>query len=133
MIKCIILTHGNLGKALLDTTKKIVGPVEGIKTISNELVSLKDLVSNLDDAVKDFGDNDILIMADFCGGSCWHAAQVIKRNKPNIALLSGVNLPMMLSFVNKRESYKLPDLANYLKESLLKSTEVILGEQKQEE
>lgn len=133
MIKCIILTHGNLGKALLDTTKKIVGPVEGINTISNELVSLKDLVTNLDSVVSDWEDNEILIMADFFGGSCWHAAQVIKRNRPNVALISGVNLPMMLAFVNKRESFKLPELANYLKESLLKSTEVIVGEQKQEE
>ena len=128
MIKCIILTHGDLGQALLNTTEKIIGPLEGIKVISNELTSLKDLVTNLDSVVRNWEDNEILIMADFFGVSCWHAAQVIKRNRPNIALLSGVNLPMMLAFVNKRESYKLPDLAHYLKESLLKSTEVIVGE-----
>ena len=133
MIKCIILTHGDLGQSLLNTTEKIIGPFEEVKVISNELTSLKDLVTNLDSVVSDWEDNEILIMADFFGGSCWHAAQVIKRNRPNVALISGVNLPMMLAFVNKRESFKLPELANYLKESLLKSTEIIIGEQKQEE
>lgn len=128
MIKCIILTHGDLGQALLNTTEKIIGPLEGINVISNKLTSLKDLVANLDSVVRNWEDNEILIMADFYGGSCWHAAQVIKRNRPNVALISGVNLPMMLAFVNKRESCKLPELANYLKESLLKSTEVIVGE-----
>jgi len=132
MIKCIVLTHGDLGFALLNTTEKIIGPLEGIKVISNELTSLKDLITNLDSIVKNWEESEILIMVDFCGGSCWHAARVIKRSMSNIALLSGVNLPMMLSFVNKRESYKLPDLAYYLKECSLKGTEVIAGEEKQE-
>ena len=33
---------------------------------------------------------------------------------------------MLLTFANKRESYKLSDLAEHLKESSLKGTEVIL-------
>ncbi|MFC1477794.1 PTS sugar transporter subunit IIA [candidate division KSB1 bacterium] len=127
MNKCIILTHGDLGAALLKTTGKIIGEHEGIKVISNENTSLKDLIFSLEKAVEDWEDENILIMIDFCGGSCWHAAQVVKRNRENVALLSGVNLPILLAYINRRESYKLAELAEYLKESSLKGTSVICG------
>ena len=132
MIKCIILTHGDFGRALLNTTEKIIGPVEGISILSNELTSMKDLLANLETIVRDLSDNEILILVDFCGGSCWHAAQVVRRNRPGMVLLSGVNLPMMLSFVSRRDSYKLLDLAEYLKETSFKGTEIIANTGKQE-
>ena len=131
MINCILLTHGDLGHALLNTTEKIIGPVDRVKVLSNELTSLKDLIANLDAVVSDWNEHEILVLVDFCGGSCWHAAQVVKRNRHNVVLLSGVNLTMMLAFVSRRDSYKLPDLAEYLKESCLKGTEIVIGEVKQ--
>ncbi len=126
MIQCVLISHGDLGSALLNTTEKIIGPLEDIKVLSNELMSIKDLITNLDAIAEGWKDHEILIMVDFCGGSCWHAAQVVKRNRKNVVLISGVNLTMMLSFVNRRESFKLPELANYLKECSLKGTEIII-------
>ena len=125
MIKCVLISHGDLGSALLNTTEKIIGPLENIKVLSNELMSIKDLIASLDAIAEEWKDHEILIMVDFCGGSCWHAAQVIKRNRENIVLISGVNLTIMLSFVNRRESSKLLELADYLKECSLKGTEII--------
>ncbi len=126
MIKCIIISHGDLGSALQNTTEKIIGPLDDVKVLSNELMSTKELIGSLDSIAQEWQDNEILIMVDFCGGSCWHAAQMIQKNNKGIVLISGVNLPMLLTFANKRESYKLPDLAEHLKESSLKGTEVIL-------
>jgi len=130
MINAIILTHGDLGRALLNTTEKIIGPVENVKVLSNELMSIKNLVVDLENVVNDWCDTDILIGVDFCGGSCWHAAQVVKRNKHNVVLISGINLPMMLSFVSRRESFKLPELAEYLKQSSIKGTEILVQSEK---
>ena len=126
MMNAIILTHGDFGRALLNTTEKIIGPVDGVKVLSNELTSIKNLVVDLEKIVSEWRDSDILIAVDFCGGSCWHAAQVVKRNKNNVILISGINLPMMLSFVSRRESFKPPELAEYLKKSSIKGTEIII-------
>lgn len=128
MKNAVILTHGDLGRALLNTTEKIIGPVEGVKVLSNELTSMKKLVADLDAIVKVWDGNDILVLVDFCGGSCWHAANVVKRERKNVVLLSGVNLPMMLSFASRRDSFKLPELAEYLKQTIIKGTEIITNE-----
>ncbi|MFC1563882.1 PTS sugar transporter subunit IIA [candidate division KSB1 bacterium] len=126
MVKGLILTHGDLGRALLNTTQKIIGELSGVKVLSNEQISMKDLVLNLDTAVKDLGENEeILVFVDFFGGSCWHAAQMVKKNRQNIVLLSGVNLPIMLAFFSKRNSYRLAELAEYLKESSYKATIIV--------
>lgn len=132
MKNAVILTHGDLGRSLLNTTEKIIGPVEGVKVLSNELTSIKKLVADLDGVVKAWDGNDILVLVDFCGGSCWHAANVVKRERKNVVLLSGVNLPMMLSFASRRDSFKLPELAEYLKQAIIKSTEIITSEENKE-
>ena len=128
MIKCIVATHGNMGAALIDTTGKIIGPVENVSVMSNEKLSIKDFTEKLDLLVREWEEHDILIMVDFFGGSCWHAAQVVKRKKQNVALITGVNLPMLLAFLNKRNSYRLPELVDYLIESSCKGIEGVVGE-----
>ncbi len=126
MIKGIILTHGDLGRSLINTTQKIIGEMPGIKVLSNEQISMKDLVINLDSAIRDWEDNEqILVFIDFFGGSCWHAARIVQKNCNNLVLISGVNLPMMLAFFSKRNSYRLTELAEYLKESSAKATLVV--------
>ncbi|MFC1557357.1 PTS sugar transporter subunit IIA [candidate division KSB1 bacterium] len=127
MINCIILTHGDLGQSLLSTTEKIIGECPGIKIISNEQTSLKDLIVILEEAVTEWNENEVVIMVDFCGGSCWHAARVVKRDKAHVALISGVNLPVMLAFISKRDSYKLPEFIDYLRESQIKGIVTVHG------
>ncbi len=128
MNKGIILTHGNLGQALLSTAEKIVGELEGIKVISNEHTSLKDLISSVENALTGWLEEDVIIMIDFSGGSCWHAAQVVQRGKQNVSLISGVNLPMMLAFINRRESYKMQELSELLRDSSINGISVICGQ-----
>ncbi len=125
MIKAIIITHGDLGRSLLNTTQKIIGEQQGIKVISNEHISMKDLVENLHAAVKDWDKEKLIFFIDFLGGSCWHAARVVKKDKEDITLISGVNLPMLLAYINHRDRYQLHDLADYLKETSDKATIVL--------
>ena len=56
MIKCIIISHGDLGGALQNTTEKIIGPLDNIKVLSNELMSIKELIGNLDSIVQEWQD-----------------------------------------------------------------------------
>ena len=126
MIKCVIITHGDLGQSLISTTASIIGPLEDIKTLSNENISIKTLAENLETIIKEWEDSDIIIMVDFCGGSCWYAAQSIKRTHPAIALISGINLPMLIAYWYNRNTYAVKDLAQFLKENIIKSTEIVI-------
>jgi mannose/fructose-specific phosphotransferase system component IIA len=127
MIRCIILTHGDLGESLVNTARKIIGPLEDIKALSNEQISIKTFAEKLESAVKEWLDSDIIIMADFCGGSCWYAAQAVKRTYPKIALIAGVNLPMVIAYWYNRTASNLNNLIKLLKDSAQKSIETIIN------
>jgi mannose/fructose-specific phosphotransferase system component IIA len=50
-------------------------------------------------------------MADMRGGNCWAIASLISRNEADYHVVSGVNLPMILSFLTKKDQLTVEELA----------------------
>ena len=44
------------------------------------------------------------------GGSCWQTAERLGRERSDVRHITGVNLPMLLAFINKRPETELDDL-----------------------
>lgn len=104
MVKGIIVTHGNLAQELIQTAKLIYGEFSGCFAVSNEGKSpqtLLDEVGSLIDAQK--GD-PCLVFVDFFGGSCCHACMRLKIARNDVPIIAGINLPMLLAFLNKRDT-----------------------------
>lgn len=118
MVTGIIITHGNLAESLVATVEKIIGPVQSLIPLSNEGFSLKDLTNHLNPLIHDhLQDDGICLMVELRGGSCWMAAKQVIRNLKNIFIISGVNIPMLLTFITMRDSLLLTDLINKMQES----------------
>ena len=97
----VLVTHGSLGKTLLDTAFSIVGRQENcwVVGLSPER-GIEELKKKLQKVAKN-GEGNLLILADFFGGSpCRAALSVFGKTHP---VLTGVNLPMLLSFLNFRD------------------------------
>lgn len=111
MISGIILTHGPIASAIIKSAETILGKVDNIYPLSTTGFSLRDLVAKLDEIIaNEKSDSGILIMASLKGGTCWNAAVAVARKNENIKVVSGVNLPMIISFVTKRNRLSLDDL-----------------------
>ena len=118
MITGIIITHGNLAEAIVSTVEKIVGPVPSLIALSNEGLSLKDLTARVHEAIQNHVDEDgICIMVELRGGSCWMAAKQVSQNHAKIFIISGINIPMVLTFITMRDSVPLQELVNKIRES----------------
>ena len=61
--------------------------------------------------------NGIVIAVDLKGGSTWNVACKQAGEKEHVAIIAGVNLPMLLSFLTKRESLKFDELVKSVVES----------------
>jgi PTS system mannose-specific IIA component len=104
MIKIVILTHGSLGIELLKTTEMIIGKQDNIDILSIQPgVSLSDIATKLDSIIENSQDSDILIFTDMFGGSPSNIAMSYLIHE-NIEVLTGVNLPMLLKALTKRDS-----------------------------
>jgi mannose PTS system EIIA component len=107
MIRAIILTHGTFGKVLLEAVEKVLGPQPDIEVLSNEGQSLEQMIHSMESRL---GDQQVVIFVDFCGGSPFIACKTLLDQHPGSAILSGVNLPMLLSFFTKRTTLPFSDL-----------------------
>lgn len=111
MIKGIIVGHQEIGSVIHRAIECISGACENLFYFTNDGLSTGELSAEIVEACGDCGDG-VIIFVDMYGGSCWRAAKMAALPKYNI--ISGLNLPMLLSFINKRESYPLKELAKII-------------------
>jgi len=104
MVSAIIVTHGGLAEELLATAREIFGDVSGCYAVSNTRKSPQVLRDDLDRILDSAGPDDhFLLFVDFFGGSCCHTCVGVERHHHNVHVITGVNLPMLLAFLYKRE------------------------------
>lgn len=121
MISGIILTHGDLCFGLKDTLQGIMGAQEGLAVISNSGMGREELVSALQRKVNEEANPDgVIIFVDMFGTSCWQTAKravaAMQESKKELALISGVNLPMLVKFFSERESLPISQLVPLLQQ-----------------
>lgn len=99
-VRGVVITHGNLARCLVETAESISGVPGALAPISNDGCSPDVLVSRIKDAVDD---SPSLLFVDLASGSCAHAARFVGRQIAGIAVVTGVNLPMLLDFSFHRD------------------------------
>jgi len=111
MVTGIFVTHGRLAAALLDTARLVYGEYSHCHSVTNEGKSPQGLKEELDALIEAAGGGPCIVFVDFFGGSCCHACMQVKVERDDVPVIAGVNLPMVLAFLNKRETVpfeKLP-------------------------
>ena len=97
MIGLVLISHGELARALLETAAEIVGPFESAEALA---VSRHDSLAVIEDRVRgavmrvERGDG-VLILADMFGGTAANVALGLV-GKHRVEIITGCNLPMLL-------------------------------------
>ena len=120
MTGCVILTHGDLCLGLKDALEGIMGKQEGLSVISNAGLAKEELISTLKKKVdQDASEEGVVIFVDMFGTSCWQTAKKVASSmsgdQHKIAVITGVNLPMLVKFFSLRESIPISQLISLIK------------------
>ena len=105
MIGILLVTHGDIGKSLIDCAAHILDDrlisVESISINSNKnLNKYSNIISQKIEGL-DSG-NGVLIMTDIYGATpCNLLNKFIKKNK--VEVISGINLPMLIKAISDRK------------------------------
>lgn len=102
MLAGIIVTHGDLARALRAAAATIAGDVSRLEVVSNDGLTPEALLAEVQAAVDRAGDEGAVVFSDLGGGSCATACQLALRGNPQVRLVTGVNLPMLVDFVLRR-------------------------------
>jgi len=115
-IGAVLVTHGNLGKSLLDTCEMITGPIRGITHVS---ISARDDVEevrkNITKAINDVrGPDGTLLLVDMFGGTPSNIG-ITFLEPEQVEVVTGVNLPMLTKLTNLDPNLTLRETASIMR------------------
>jgi PTS system mannose-specific IIA component len=113
----IIVGHGDLPRALLDAATSIVGSAEGVTVVSNQEFSAAELVARMIQAVDERPGENAIVFVDMFGSSCSTASARVRRDRAGVAVICGVNLPMLIRFLTYRSKLGFDELVQLVQET----------------
>jgi mannose/fructose-specific phosphotransferase system component IIA len=127
-IPVFIISHETFALSLLQTVEKIIGPQENVFTHSNSKDSLPLLAEKIKTQIKETGAKQAIFFIDMVGGSCWTLANLIRKEYPAIAIISGINLPMLLAFFTNMSELSFTQLVKKVRDSGIRGIQVLGGD-----
>ena len=129
MIGIVIVTHSNLGDALIEAAEFIIGGrPKAMVSVSIDLnQSAEKLRGKISEGIKKVEKKDgVLILTDMFGGTPSNLSYSFLE-EGRIEVISGVNLPILIQAVNTREKMGLSKLATSLEAFGKKSISLASG------
>ena len=104
-IAVVITTHGHAAKALLATAEMIIGAQENVRCVdfvpgeNGEVLAgkIRAAAAELDTS------QGLLLLVDLWGGTPFNASSGIAHDDANCEVITGVNVPMLVSVLMERE------------------------------
>ena len=129
MIGIVIVTHCQLGEALIGAAEFIIGSQPGsIESVSIDLnENAEKLRNKISQGIKNVqGQEGVLILTDMFGGTPSNLSYSFLE-EGRIEVLSGVNLPILIQAASMRKKMKLDELAANLEAFGKKSISLASG------
>jgi PTS system mannose-specific IIA component len=129
MIGIVIVTHSQLGDALIEAAQFIIGKrPEALVSVSIDLSESADVLrAKIAEGIKTVRSEDgVLILTDMFGGTPSNLSYSFLE-EGHIEVISGVNLPILIQAVNTRKKMRLNKLAVKLEEFGKKSISLASG------
>ncbi|OGR13599.1 MAG: PTS fructose transporter subunit IIA [Desulfobacterales bacterium RIFOXYA12_FULL_46_15] len=129
MIGILLVTHANLGNALIETLEFISGKKEA--QISSVSINIKEdaesLRKKINKAIMEVKtDSGVIILTDMFGGTPSNLSySFLEEGK--VEVISGVNLPILFKAVNSRSKMNMETLTSVLIEHGKKSISLASG------
>ncbi|MEG0853191.1 MAG: PTS fructose transporter subunit IIA [Angelakisella sp.] len=123
MVTILLTGHGNFATGLLSAVRLICGTHRQVVAVDfAQEDSIDDLRTNILSVINE-EDNDILILTDIAGGSPYNTSVLLKNEftGKNIEVVSGANIPMLISAIMERGEQSAPEVAENIVEVALHS------------
>lgn len=123
MIGILVLSHGEMAHGMIHSLNFLYGQAEGLRALClYPEHSPEDFDRLLAEAVAEVDQGDgVLIFTDINGGTPANRAMMLASARPDVEVIAGMNLPLLLVAVNSREFSTLPELCDELLEEAARS------------
>ena len=123
----LIVTHGPLAEALRAAAAQVVGDVRALEAVSNQGCSLETMATQVRAAIERLGTAGCIVFVDSRGSSCATSSLGALQDLPQVRIISGVNLPMLVDFLLRRDDYDLDGMVERLLQRGRSSVQLLKG------
>jgi PTS system mannose-specific IIA component len=119
VVGIVIVTHGEMASGLIQAAEMIVGEQEQLQPVHlREADDVEGLMERVEQAITENESGDgVLIMVDLPGASPFNASARIAMQQEGLAIVTGVNLPMLAEALVQRNGSSLTDLVEISKQA----------------
>ena len=120
----ILVSHGRFCEELKGSTEMIMGPQDNIHAVA--LLpedGPEEFTAKFEAAIE--GLDDFLVFADLLGGTPCNVVSRLIMEGRNIELYAGMNLPMVIEFINSSLTGNEGDYPERAKESIVKVNDLL--------
>lgn len=100
-LRGVVVAHGDLAPALVEAAEEITGIRDVLHAVSNRGCDRTTLEAMVREAA---ADGPAVVFVDLPAGSCYLAAMRGMAGLPEVNVVAGVNLSMLVDFVFHREA-----------------------------
>jgi PTS system mannose-specific IIA component len=115
MIGLVLVTHGRLAEELRHAMEHVVGPQRGVATVcigpEDDIESRRADIRASIHAV-DEGDG-VVVLTDILGGTPSNLAMSLLDQRPDVEVIAGVNLPLLVKLAKVRGSEPLAEAVDH--------------------
>ena len=115
-MKVLVTGHGGFASGMAAASRMIVGDQELIDWLPfEEGNNLSDYQAQITASVETYGEEGLLILTDFKGGTPFNVSMLLSQGYPQVAVLAGTNLAMILEAIDQASTASsVTDLADHL-------------------
>ncbi len=115
-MKVLVTGHGGFALGMAAASRMIVGDQELIDWLPfEEGNNLSDYQAQITASVETYGEEGLLILTDFKGGTPFNVSMLLSQGYPQVAVLAGTNLAMILEAIDQASTASsVTDLADHL-------------------
>lgn len=128
----ILISHGHFSEELKKSTEMIMGPQDAIHTVALlPEEGVEEFEGKLLEVIKDL--DDYVVLADLMGGTPCNVASRLLMQGYQFDLYAGMNMPMVLGFINANLVGELVDLKQFGAENIHHVNEALVNFEDDEE
>lgn len=117
MNKIVLASHGDLAKGMRQTAEMIIGTSENIYALSAFRDEDEPVNIQLEKLLAEIGYEDVYLLTDIFGGSVNNDLLVLQQAHPEVTLIAGMNLPLVISIATQFQKISEETLAHLVVES----------------
>jgi mannose PTS system EIIA component len=113
-IPALLIGHGRFPAGLANALQLIVGDVGDVEVVTSDSRAREEIEQLVRDFLGRTGNRPSLVFTDIQGGCSSQVCSSLLRDRTDVGIISGVNLPMLIKYVHHREQATLPELYRLL-------------------